>query len=71
VDGLAEQPEPAEDRGRTHGEPGSEGENRNRPATRGTHGADHRQASGRPGAGEADEQPCQGERDGQHLIFVS
>jgi hypothetical protein len=39
--------------------------------TRGTHGADHRQASGRPGAREPDQEPGQRERGGQHLIFES
>jgi hypothetical protein len=37
----------------------------------GTHGADHGEASGRPGAGQPDQQPGERERGGQHLIFVS
>ena len=41
------------------------------PMTSGTHGAGHREASGRPGAGEADEQRGQDERRRQHAIFVS
>ena len=72
----AEQAEAAEDERRAQREPdpeggGGQGESSPSVMTSGTHGADHGEASGRPGAGEADEQSRQRERDGQHLIFVS
>ena len=41
------------------------------PPAPGTHGADHREASGRPGACQADEQRRQRERGRQRLIFES
>ena len=71
-----EQAEPAEDGQRAQRETqrergGGQRERSSSVMTSGTHGADHGEASGRPGAGEADEQAGQRERGGQHLIFVS
>ena len=71
TDHRAERAERDEDRGRPEREPGRERRSCSSPVTRGTHGADHREASGRPGAGEPDEQRGQDERRRQHAIFVS
>ena len=55
ADHRAERAERDEDRGRPQREPGRERRSCSSPVTRGTHGADHREASGRPGTGEPDE----------------
>ena len=77
LDRRAERSEGAEDQRGAQAEPGREGGARgdqrsaSSESPRGTHGADHGEASGRPGTGEPDEQPGQRERGRQHLIFVS
>jgi hypothetical protein len=67
----ADCPERDEDRSRPQREPGRERCSCSSAMTRSTHGADHREASGRPGAREPDEQRGQDERRRQHAIFVS
>jgi hypothetical protein len=71
ADRRAKRAERDEDRGGPEREPGRERRSCSSPMTRGTHGADHREASGRPGAGEPDEQRGQDERRRQQRIFVS
>jgi hypothetical protein len=71
ADDRSERGQAAEDQRGAHREPRCEGGSCSPSPASGTHGADHREASGRPGAGEADEQAGEGEAGGQHLIFVS
>ena len=76
MDRLAEEAEHTEDERRAERQAEGEGGRGQREGSssvmaRGTHGADHREASGRPCARQPDEQPRQRERSGQHLIFVS